>query len=224
MSVTCSSRRSRVVALLFAAALVLTACGSSGDSDASGDPTTTVAAAGEPAETSTVEADDVDVDIDADDLVETEDILFDEEFCEAVPEDFYTEVTGTTITEIAARGGIGFIDDVEYATASCVFDMDDGGIIVVEMLLDPETDEPAGADLFESLEEISRSDTMSGFEHADVDGIGDQAIFVADAFDNKLMILFWDTAFFVSGKDGEFDTLERPEVEQIATITFDDLG
>lgn len=212
------SLRSQFVGLVLAMAVVTVACGSSGESTGADDAVTTVTASEGPATTTTTvpEVDAEGTQADA--------IVFDDEFCASIPEDVFVEATGATITEVRASGGIAFNDDIEYATSSCQFDLEDGGNISVEMLLDPETDEPVGVDYFDKLGEASRADTMSGHEHEDVDGIGDQAAFVADAFDNKLMVTTGGMVFFVSGKDGAFETLERPVVEKVATAAFADLG
>lgn len=215
------SHRGRFAGLLVAAMVVVAGCGSGGSSDDSAradDAVTTTAPADAATDTTTA---DQDADGDEGDAADAEELIgFDDAFCASIPADAFADSVGGSITDARAMGGMGFQDDVEYETSSCTFDLDDGSEVVVSMLLDPDTSSPLDTDLFDRLHASSEADTMSGYEHADVDGIGDQAVFLADAFDNLLMVSDQGMVFTFSGKDADFESLDRPVVEQIATAAL----
>lgn len=215
-----------LVALLFAATVVFAACGSNGSSDDSARDADTTTAEAAPTTATEVDAEaDTETDAESEGTDELEGpIAFDDEFCESIPADTFLEATGGTTTKAHAMGGGGFADDISYETSSCTFELDNGTTVVVEMLIDPDTDSPIGTDYFDGLHAASEADTMSGYEHADVDGVGDRAAFVADAFDNKLMVSSQDIVFMFSGSDGDFEPLDRDQIEQIASAAFAQLG
>ena len=219
MSKKYRSKISYGLPILMTAALLLAACGSSDSStDAAKDADTTIAT------TAAAEVDDSEGDSQGDDEgdvgLEEGSIEVDEEFCESLPADTFSETVGGTITDTTFMGGGGIVGETSFDSASCTFKLDNGSEVVVGMLMDPETGSATGTGLFEAMYEESANDTFGGYEHEDVAGIGEEAFFQADSFNNKLMISMMDMVFVIEGKDADFEALERPVIQQIGQDAF----
>lgn len=203
------------VPLFMAAALFVAACGSS-------EPATDAAKGADSKATTTIAAPTTVAA--GEEGIEENPILVDAEFCESLPTDTFSESAGGVVTKATFLKGGGVSDGTTYDTSSCKFALDNDSEVVVSMMFDPESGSSAGTDLFEALHEGSKRNPNASFEHSDVAGIGDNAVFMADEFNNKIMVLTSDMVFTIEGKDGDFETLERAVVKQIAEDAFSDNG
>lgn len=209
-----------VVAALLA--LLLAACGASSSSDDAStkaeDPetTTTGAEADESADNPADGDDPIADDASGDDYY---DLVLDDEFCQSIPEDYYLEATGGMITDASSGGGFGLNGDIEYSSTMCAFVLDDGTDISAEILTD-ENEELSGPELFAALAGFSEAGDPAELPHEAVDGLGEDAVFLADDFRNKLLVSHMDEVWLFSATDDDFETLDRGTIVKIAHATF----
>lgn len=208
-----TTRPLRTLALATVLALALLGCGDDG-----GDDEQTSASTEGPTATTTDEAATSTEDTTATTAADGLPAL-----CDALTADAVATAGGVEVVGTQPSTGTGSLDDVEYASEGCTYELADGGRVRVRALTDP-AGAPFTADDFAALQATSAGrDGSDDHPHEDIADLGAGAFFQASLLGNELYVDAGSVVLLVDG-DVADGPMSRDAVRAVAAEAVTAVG